>query len=226
MLFVWPESDAAFQSVPEWCREQAKLLCGAGSRSSSRRSSQRCLHPRGPPCRLAAALAPAPCAVGKEHLAMESDGKLVFLLPNLFVLPELIAGEEGLSGVPSMSAEILASISSNMQTICRQLQHWEQGRRDALEPSSALVSWRGPLEHPCALTKSSTCAHPGAPTDTWSRRWTGCWGGTCPELGDLQDGPAKPRSPPVGSHSGPVCPVCSSPRGATGTTRTIPPQLR
>lgn len=42
---------------------------------------------------------------------MESDGKLIFLLLGLFALPELIAGEEGLSGAHRKSAEILALIS-------------------------------------------------------------------------------------------------------------------
>ena len=98
------------QSVPERCGERAKSHCGAGSRGGQR-LSQGCLHPRGPPRRLATALTPIPRAAGKERLVMESDGKLFFLLPGLFALPELIAGEEGLSGVTHASAEILALIS-------------------------------------------------------------------------------------------------------------------
>lgn len=70
-----------------------------------------CLHPLGPPHHLAMALIPTPCIVGMEHLVMESYRKLSFLLPGLFVLPELIAGEEGLSWVPRASAETLALIS-------------------------------------------------------------------------------------------------------------------
>lgn len=114
---------------------------------------------------------------------------------------------------------------SNMQTICRQLQLWEQGQRDALEPSSPLMSWRGPLERPRVLTESIACTRPCGPTYLRPHSWTGCWGKTCLELGDLLDTLAKPNSPPTGSHSKPVCPVCSRPRGTMGTTCTIPPQL-
>lgn len=212
------------QSVPEWCGEQAKLLCRAGSRGGQC-LSQGCLHPWGPPRHLVAALAPTPRTAGKEHLVMESDGKLIFFTPWPICITWANSWRgRALRGTPHICRNPGFDFS-NMQTICRQLQLWEQGRRDALEPSSPLVSWRGPLERPRVLTERIACTRPCGPTYLRPHSWTGCWGKTCLELGDLLDTSAKPNSPPTGSHSRPVCPVCSSPRGTMGTTCTIPPQL-
>lgn len=99
------------QSAPERRGQRAKSLGRAGGRGGQR-SSWGFLHPWGPPHRLAAALAPIKQTAGKEHLLQESDGKLIpRLFPGPFLLPRLLAGAEGLSGVPRASAEILALIS-------------------------------------------------------------------------------------------------------------------
>lgn len=48
----------------------------------------------------------------KEHFATELEGKVCFsAFLALFVLPELMAGKGGISGVPCVPAEILALIS-------------------------------------------------------------------------------------------------------------------
>lgn len=169
-----------------------------------------CSHPLDPPHHLATALITTPCIVGMEHLVIESYKKLGFLFPGLFVLPELIAGEEGLSGVPCPSAETLALISQACKPSVDSSSVGSRGR--GVPP----VSCCGPLEHPLILAVPCTPNHAAA---------LGCWGETCLELGNPSDSSAKPNSPAVGSHSRPVCPVPSSPHSATGTTRTIPPEL-
>lgn len=62
---------------------------------------------------------------------------LFFFLPGLFVLPELIAGEEGLAGVPRASAEILALIS---QTRKPSVDSSSPGSRGGGMPRSPLLS--------------------------------------------------------------------------------------
>lgn len=75
---------------------------------------------------------------------------IFFLLPGLFVLPELIAGKEGLSGVCRASAEILALIS--------------QTRKPSV--NSSIAGSRGCLGdhlHSCVLawpSEVSTCPRP------------------------------------------------------------------
>lgn len=135
---------------------------------------------------------------------MESDGK-AWVFCSLAYLCYLSCREGALRGIPHVCINPGFDFSKK-QTTCRQLQRWEQGWRDALEPSSALLSWRGPLERPRVLTESSACTHPSGLTYTRSRSWkcARSWE-ICGHLGQTQHGP------PVGSHSRPVCPVRPSP---------------
>lgn len=100
---------------------------------------------------------------------MESDGKawgfvlFFFFLPGLFALPELIAGEEGLSGVPRASAGILALISQTHGPSVNSSGAGSRGGGMPQSPSSALMSWCGPPEHPRVLTESSAHACPWQP---------------------------------------------------------------
>lgn len=85
--------------------------------------------------------------------------KARFFLPALFALPELIAGEEGLSGVPCASAEILALFFSPICSHLSTAPARGAGAAGCLGASSTLTSWSISPEHPRVLTESSHACH-------------------------------------------------------------------
>lgn len=145
----------------------------------------------------------------KENLATEPEGKLVFLLfLALLMLPELMAGKEGLSGVPRVAAEILALISQTCKPSVDSSCTGSTGR--GMPWGLSLLLWPG-----MALWSIDVPSPSPAP-ELVPRRHSHTARlalGMCPELGDVQEREslAKPKSPPAVSHSRPVCPVHSRP---------------